>query len=222
MSERVSSEDVQGVVNERLPADQNYTEEFVQALALDLLDSRAMVKELEDDLRISEMNEETMNGVCAKTEARVKELEALGRQASDEISGREIHCINGQVHPAEVVPNGDRCVYCDLFGARARVKELEAVTDLHALTTVMQEQQRLQERVERAEAKVKELAEKWTHDMREAGRRIKELKETIEQFQRGGWWCRHDHWHAREGLSCCGDLSDDQDAERALRGEEER
>jgi hypothetical protein len=50
MSEGVSNESAQQVVNERLPSDQGYTEKFVQALALDLLDARARVKELESFL----------------------------------------------------------------------------------------------------------------------------------------------------------------------------
>ncbi len=83
---------------------------------------------------------------------------------------------------------------------------------------------------ERDEAR-KALAILWQHlrgDVRDVDRTytVEELSSALSVAKRaaegnydpesarcgGGWRCRHGHWHAREGLSCCNDLPDDQDA----------
>lgn len=75
MSEGVSNESAQQAVNERLPSDQNYTERFVQALALDLLDARARVKELEAELRSWQDRAYEIQETINERDDRIAELE---------------------------------------------------------------------------------------------------------------------------------------------------
>ncbi len=75
-----------------------------------------------------------------------------------------------------------QCPVCALEQSEARVKKLEeciaARDDLYG-----QAEDDYTKKIVLLESRVKELAEKWTHDMREGGRRIKELEARVKELE---------------------------------------